>query len=236
MASPLYVVSEGNDFEIEAVSRQGLSTRKTLVKFDGTLQRAIFPAGGVQVGNVPDITLLSAYQVIAAASAAQAAAAGCTIVADVLPANGALTVAAQPDVPRKLNVIVTDANASITAGIVTLVGLDQCGNAIQEQVSLVTAGTKVTANAYSVLTSATISGLAGQGAADRVAIGFGAALALLAPAGSNFSVYKEGTGATVAAAVTPETVGTVDAVARTVVPTTAADGTKALHFWYKYSA
>lgn len=155
-----------------------------------------------------------------------------TIVADISVANGAQTIAAQPDYPRKLQLRITDANSSITAGIITLVGTGPSGEALTEAISL-TGGTatKISTWAYSHLTSATVSALAGQAAADHISMGVGAALGLPAanPSGGTFTVYK----ANVANA--DQAVGTVDATAGTIIPTTAADGTKTYQFWYTYA-
>ena len=46
-------------------------------------------------------------------------------------ADGALTIAAHPDVPRNITITVTDANASITGGTCTVVGVDHAGTAIR---------------------------------------------------------------------------------------------------------
>lgn len=173
-----------------------------------------------------------------APAAASANAGAAAIVADVAVADGALTVAAQPGVPRKLLLFKTDADSS-AAFSVALVGKGPAGEDVSETVSfLATDGStsKTTTKAYSKLTSATVSGTAGATGADKIAIGIATALGLPIPEGSrNVTVYKEATGATPAATPADEAVGTVDTTARTVVPTTAADGTKALHFWFTYN-
>jgi hypothetical protein len=235
-SSPKFTVSEGEDFEIEICSRLDKSNRKTLVKFDGTLGKAIFPSGGIQVGTSGDAFGDADCLVISAALAKAPNAAGATLVTDVSAANGAQVIAAQPDVPRKLFVFITDANSSITAGNLVLVGIDASGAAIRETITL-TGGTatKTTVNAFAILTSATIDSLAGAAGADHVAIGVGDALGLPVRAGAVLSVFKEAVGATVASTPVNETVGTVDSVARTVIPTTATDGTKCLWLWYSYT-
>jgi hypothetical protein len=154
-----------------------------------------------------------------------------SIVADVSLAAGALTIAAQPDYPRKLQVRITDANSSITAGTVTLVGLGASGQAVTQVIPL-TGGTAtvVSADAYSHLTSATVAALAGNAAADHVSIGVGAAFGLPAVQGATgFAVHKAN------ADNADEAVGTVDAVAGTLAPTTAANATHNYTFFYSYN-
>ena len=157
-----------------------------------------------------------------------------SIVADVSMANGAQTIAAQPDFPRKLQVRITDADSSVSAGIVTIVGTDPSGNAVSEAVAL-TGGTatKKTANAFSHVTSATISALAGNAGADHISIGVAADLGLPGhgnPVPGSFAVYKSNV------SNGDQAVGTVDAVAGTISPTTAPDATKAYDFWYTFTA
>jgi hypothetical protein len=151
-----------------------------------------------------------------------------SIVADVAMSNVALTIAAQPDYPRKLRVRITDADSSVSAGTVTIVGKDQNGTAVSEVVTL-TGGTatKVTTKAYSHVTSATVASLAGNTGSDHISIGVDTALGLpTGPGFTGFAVHKAN------AQNADEAVGTVDATAGTVVPTTAADGAKNFEFWY----
>ncbi len=157
-----------------------------------------------------------------------------SIVADVSMANGAQTIAAQPDYPRKLQVAITDANSSVSAGIVTIVGVDASGNAVSEAVAL-TGGTatKKTANAFAHVTSATISALAGAAAADHISIGVAADLGLPAmgnPAPSGFAVFKANVNQA------DEAVGTVDATAGTIAPTSAPNASRSYDFWYTFTS
>lgn len=154
-----------------------------------------------------------------------------SVVAAVDIADGALTIAAQPDYPRKLQVGIVDANSSVSAGKVTLVGVGASGEAVTEEVTL-TGGTatKVTTNAYATLTSATVSLVADAAAGDTVSIGVGAALGLpRSQVGTALTVYK--TLVNNAA----EAVGTVDATAGTVAPTTAANGARTFDFFYRFT-
>lgn len=149
-------------------------------------------------------------------------------------ANGALTIAAQPPIPCKLQVRIVDANASISAGTVDLVGVGTSGQALTQSIPL-TGGTQTvtTTDAYASLTSATVASVAGAAAGDTIGIGTSAAIGLPAtktPTPASFAVYK----ANVDGAA--ETVGTVDATAGTITPTTAPNGTRDFDFWYTYSA
>lgn len=154
-----------------------------------------------------------------------------SIVADVLLANGALTIAGQPKVPCKLNVRITDANGSISAGTVTIVGVGARGQALSEQVTL-TGGTatKVTSAAFATVTSATVAGLAGNAAGDNLSIGQSAALGLPCPATATavtvFKVIVDGN---------TDAVGTVDATAGTMIPTTAPNGMRQYSIWFAYT-
>lgn len=153
-----------------------------------------------------------------------------SVVAAVLPSNVALTLALQPDVARKLQVRVVTGS---TAGTLTLVGVDQNGNAATQAIDISTSGgtrTVITDKAYATLTSATISG--GSGFAGTVGIGLGAALGLptnKTPTATAFAVYKSQVNGL------DETVGTVDATAMTIIPTTAPDAAHSFAFWYNFT-
>lgn len=163
---------------------------------------------------------------------------GATLVSDVSISAVALTIANQPAVPCKLNIIKTDAAAGYSA-TVTIVGVGPGGEAIaSEVISLLAVDgshTYVTANAYAKITSITVSALAGNIAASHIAVGQASAIGLPVPSGAaSFVVYKEAVGATPASVPVNENVGTVDAPARTVIPTTLGNGTKSLRFWFTY--
>ena len=91
-------------------------------------------------------------------------------------ADGALTVAAQPDVPRNLTITLTDANDSITGGLCTIVGVDINNRAVSEVMSIAVDGKTFTGTKiFASVTSATISGTTGTPASgtDLVTIGVG---------------------------------------------------------------
>lgn len=154
-----------------------------------------------------------------------------TLVADVAVSNAALTIAAQPTVPVRLNVIITDGDSSMSAGTLAIVGLDAGGRSITENVTL-TGGsaTKVTNNAFGRITSATISGLAGHTGADKVAIGMSAQFGAPLPLGhSGFTAnYLVCNGV-------QEVIASQDATYGVFTPTTAPNGTNDYVLDYKYS-
>lgn len=95
--------------------------------------------------------------------------------------GGVMTVAvAKPDYPRTLMGFLTDANASISNGTVTLVGVDQNGNGITDTLTFTAAGAQNSVKAFAVLLSATWTLVTGTvtGGSDTMAIGFGPALGL----------------------------------------------------------
>ena len=156
-----------------------------------------------------------------------------SVKADAAVANGLCTIAAQPDVPRKLQVRITDTNGSISAGTLDIVGIGPSGEAASESVAL-TGGTatKTTTKAYAKITTMTVVGLIGEAAGDNLSVGVASALGLpgcKTPASSAFAVFKA------CADGADEAVGTVDATAGTIVPTTAPDAATAFDFWFNYT-
>ena len=89
--------------------------------------------------------------------------------------DGALTIAAQPDVPRSLTATLTDANDSVS-GVLTIIGTDIRGRTITEIMTValgvgkVFTGTKI----FASVTSATITDTTGATAStDVVTVGVG---------------------------------------------------------------
>jgi len=91
--------------------------------------------------------------------------------------NSTQTIAAQPDVPRNLTLVMVDPNASITAGLITIVGEDIYGRVISDVWNIPTnlVSTKVTTNVYAKVTSVTTSGITGAigAGSDQVSVGVG---------------------------------------------------------------
>jgi hypothetical protein len=153
-----------------------------------------------------------------------------SVVNAVLPSEVALTIAAQPDYPRKLQVRVVTGS---TAGTLTMVGIGVDGEAVTQAFDISTAAagtTTITARAYATLTSATVSAL--NGAAGTVGIGVGAALGLPSQQPgivTAFAVHKAMVGNA------NEAVGTVDAAARTIIPTSAPNASRNYQFFYNFT-
>lgn len=154
-----------------------------------------------------------------------------SVVADVLITAVALTILpAGLDYPRKLQVRITDADSSISAGVVTLVGRAIDGSSVTQAIPLA-GGTRtvITDGVYASLTTATVTALAGNGAGDNIGIGVGAALGLPIPAGAtSVAVFKTCVDSG------NEVVAGVDATARAVAPTTAANAAHDYDFWFSY--
>lgn len=105
-----------------------------------------------------------------------------TIVASVAFANGSLTIANQPDVPRNLTGTLTDADVSVTAGIATITYIDAEGVQRVEvvtfaQLRAVWAGTRIVGRVVSIV----VSGMVGGTGADVVVFGTGNKIGLPSP-------------------------------------------------------
>ncbi len=160
-----------------------------------------------------------------------------SVVNAVTPTNVALTLAAQPDYPRNLQVrVVIDTTHAITAGNLAIVGKDASGKTITENVSLITASsvTLQTTHAFSHVTSATVSAIAITGGAGSTTVGIGVGKVFGLPANgaltsSTFAVYKENLDNA------DEVVGTVDATNGTIAATTDPNATHNFDFFYSYA-
>jgi hypothetical protein len=165
-----------------------------------------------------------------------------SIVAAVLPVSGtAFTIALQPAYACKLQVKNTQSGA--VAGLnVVLVGTDGRGNTITETLAVNGASTATftTANAYAKITSITPVGTVTN--VTTIGVGQSNALALpLSPTFTDLVVFKEtlSTGLATGDLSTPvdETVGTVDTVAGTWIPSSAPNGTtKSYYVYYTWNS
>lgn len=105
-------------------------------------------------------------------------------------ADGAMSVIAQPDIPRNITCNIIDANSSTTAGTVTCTGLDMMGNVIEEVFlieaggTLLLTGTKI----FASLTSVVITNEAGAAGGDSVSIGIGDLIGLGKPIANESAV------------------------------------------------
>lgn len=95
-------------------------------------------------------------------------------------ADGAVTITAQPATPCNLTVTVTDANASITGGICTIVGLDPMGRTVTEVFDITDGLTMTGTYIFAVVSSVTISGTTGTAATgtDLIDVGVGNVIGL----------------------------------------------------------
>ena len=88
-------------------------------------------------------------------------------------ADGALTIAHQPDVPRNVTITVIDANQSISAGLITITGTNWSGAIVVEVFDLTNGLVQVGTQTFSTILSCIVSDLAGEEAGDTIIIGIG---------------------------------------------------------------
>lgn len=149
---------------------------------------------------------------------------------DVSAGAAAMASLVQPDYPRNAVITFTDANASISAFQVDVVGTAWDGSALTEQFvfagGLVQSGIK----AFKSVTSVTLTSVTGQGAGDTLDLGYGNAFGLPVPpsattaAAINAKVLCDGSAETV----------TISAANNTWTPTTAANATHDYQLDFSY--
>jgi hypothetical protein len=145
-------------------------------------------------------------------------------------ADGALTIAAQPDVPRNVTVTVTDANDSVTCTC-TIRGKDLAGRIIEEvaQTTLGTgkvfAGTKM----FAKVDSAVVSGTSGAAAGDTISVGVGDVIALPKPIVNAAAIKHAFFGG---APVTPDAIATGESTSGVDTSGGTYDGSKELRVAY----
>jgi hypothetical protein len=162
-----------------------------------------------------------------------------SIKAAATPANGAATIAGQPDFPRKLQiriVIGTTTTTAITGGSLVIVGIDASGNVVTETISLIAnaSTTLKSTYAYSHVTSLTVSGYAanGSGTGNTLGLGVAADLGVTVPLGAvDFAVYKTNVNNADEAVA-----ATADTAAFTIAPTSAANASRNYDIYYSYGA
>jgi hypothetical protein len=169
------------------------------------------------------------------------AAAANRIVTSVAAANGGLTIAAQPDVPRPLAIVLTPGAAAVTAGSLAVVYNNQQGVAITDTFSLVTgSGVNLTLNTTqgaSHVTSAAITAFAG-GSSPTIVIGTTASITLPLPGVfANLTVWKENVDNADETVGTLTTTGSVAASTLTanIATTTAPNATHSFTFGVAYN-
>lgn len=167
-------------------------------------------------------------------------------VSSVAFSNGTLTIAAQPDVPRQLAIIINNPSTStITAGLLTLTYLANDGTTQTDLISAAGQAGTLTLNTskgveHVVTNGAIVTGVAG-GTSPGIQIGTNNYLAVpLEPGFSSWAVTKETkitpTNGTLGLSVpADETVSTLTTSNGLISPTQAPDGTHGLSFLYGYT-
>ena len=166
-------------------------------------------------------------------------------VTSVSLANGTLTIAAQPVVPRPLQAVIDPGAAAITAGVLTLTYTGNDGQTHVDALSVVVALASVLTiqTSYGVehLTSAIVTGLVGGSSPKVRGVGTNPTLAL--PVDGQFAsltVTKETIiSTTITTGITTgvdETVGSVLPSMGCIIPTTAPNASQLLSFGYNYLA
>ena len=165
---------------------------------------------------------------------APAAATVSRIVASVALSNGALTIAANPDVPRPVAIEVNPGTAAITAGNLAVTYEGNDGQLLTENVSLVCAASAPFTNDLSrgvvTISSATVSGLVG-GHTPFIRLNTTAELSVpVDPNTVDFAVTREyDNGATAAIGATSVALGSI-------APTAAPNATNTYSFMYVYTS
>lgn len=167
----------------------------------------------------------------------QAANAGaCAIVTNAIISGltaGALTIAlAEPDYPRNMVCYLVDANATITAGTVTIYGLNQNGEAVSEVIAITATTVMTGVVAFSKVTAAVWALVSGTVTAtdDTIAIGVGNKLGL---PGAPGCVYEE----VINKAFDGDAdAGTFNKTYGTYLPAGTMNGAKPVEVFYTYRA
>lgn len=149
---------------------------------------------------------------------------------DVSLGAGAMATIVQPDVPRNIVINFTDANASISAFQVDVVGVAPDGTATAEQFVFAGGLDQVGSVIHARITSVTLTSVTGQGAGDMLDIGYGSKLGVPVPFGS--------TGLSIRKLVfdnTQEAASATDTTNNSFTCTSSLDGTKAVEVWFSYN-
>lgn len=156
------------------------------------------------------------------------------IVASTTLANGTLSIANQPDIPRQGVVVVDPGTSAITAGVLSLAYVGNDSLTRTEAISLVGPGTTImsttTSRGMVTVSSAIVTALAG-GASPKVQINDTNALALsVDPYFTAFSISRQfGDGVATSG-------GTVASTAACFTPTLTPNATHTYGFAYSYVA
>ena len=152
-----------------------------------------------------------------------------SIVNTVNLTNTSLTVAGQPDVPKNVVITVVDTTPGITAGTVTVTGVGAYGQTVVETFDCAAGAGTYTGNvAFATVTTVVTSSFATLGGSGDETIAVGAGTKMGLPVYKLKDVHK----ACVDGA--NETIGTHNTTYGTIIPNTAANGTRDFDFWYTY--
>lgn len=201
------------------------SATSPVVAVDSRDAAALLAAGGNYIKQASRFTTLLA--------APRAGSAG-RLVASTSFANGTLSIANQPDVPRRGNVILNPGTTAVTAGNIAITYLANDGTNTTDNISGITAASQIltasTSKGIVTLTSAIITAVAG-GTSPGVQIDDSNSLSVFVDPGfSSFTCIKE------TADNAGETVGTVASSAASITPTTTPNGTHTFGFGYTYNS
>ncbi len=177
------------------------------------------------------VRTVSAYQALAAAP--RVASAG-RIVASTSLANGTLSIANQPDVPRVLALRSDTGTSAITAGVATAIYKANNGLTVTDAINLVAPASSLTTTNTSFgvvsLTSLIVTGLVG-GTSPKIQLNDTNAFSMQVPPGfAAFAGVSEVTDGTAAG------VGTVSSTAASIVPSTTPNATHTYAWYFNYSA
>ncbi len=186
---------------------------------------ALLAAGAAYLNNVTRFGTITPAPVLATAG---------RIVASTTLANGTLSIANQPDVPRQLALRVDPGTSPITAGTATLTYVGNDGVSTVDAVSLVMPATTAvvtnTTKGAALVNSVIVTGLAG-GASPKVQVNDTNSLSLAVDPGFvSFAVSRESVdNANVG-------IGTVSASAGSIISSTAPNGTHIYAYNYSFAA
>jgi len=142
----------------------------------------------------------------------------------------AMSSVVQPDVPRNVVINFTDANASIDAFQVDVVGTAPDGSAVTEQFLFAGGLDQVGSKIFAKVTSFTLTSINGNGAGDLLDVGYGVKLGVPVPAGSTgLSIVK------LVANAIEEAASATDATNNSFTATTAPNATNDYEVWFEYS-
>lgn len=160
-----------------------------------------------------------------------------SIVAAASPVSATpMAIALQPAYPCKLNVRCVQSGA-VAGLVINIVGTNPQGVTVSESVNVAGASsaTFVTVNAYAKVASVTPVGTVTN--VTTIGVGQSSALALpLPPSFVDLVVFKEQMAAGSTAAPANETVGTVDTVVGTIIPSSAPNAAKCYAIWYSWTS